>query len=250
MSTKHDSTPRKNSTHQRLDGLRQHLITAAVLVAVIGFTFPEGAYAAPTVPDLTITVRVYNYAQTPSFVLAEAERQASRILSEAGLSSVWLECPIVPSTDVSQNRCLEPIEATNVRLRVLSAPVPNSLHDTVYGFAIAPALASVYYESALGLAKYDQAEFEAPIVLGCAIAHEIGHLLLGSNSHSISGVMSAHWKRKHVRQALMGAMLFSPEEARRMQAEVRGQASHSAASKAHAERAKYSGVGPRTSDTR
>jgi len=174
-----------------------------------------------TAPDLKLTVRVYNYGQTPSSVLAEAEREASRILGEAGLKSAWLDCPIVPSADIPQNPCPEPIEAADVRLRILSVPVRNSLHDTAYGFAIAPALASVYSESVLRFARNDEGEFEASIVLGCAIAHEIGHLLLGSNSHSVSGVMCAHWERKHIRQALMGAMLFSPAEAKLIQAEMR-----------------------------
>jgi len=183
-------------------------------------TLPPGSLKS-TAPDLKLTVRVYNYAQTPSTVLAEAERKASRILGDAGLKSVWLDCPIVPSTDVPQNPCPEPIEAAEVRLRILSVPVRNSLHDTAYGFAIAPALASVYSESVLRFARNDEGEFEASIVLGCAIAHEIGHLLLGSNSHSVSGVMCAHWERKHIRQALMGAMLFSPAEAKLIQAEMR-----------------------------
>jgi hypothetical protein len=94
------------------------------------------------------------------------------------------------------------------------------LQDSVFGFAIAPALTTVYYESALGFAKYDQAEFEAPIVLGCAIAHEIGHLLLGPNRHSVSGIMRARWDRRDIREELQGAMLFTPQQARLMQAEM------------------------------
>jgi hypothetical protein len=218
---KHDSALSRALRHLQLEGLGLGLITVSTLVAVVGFAFSARACARPAAQELTITVRVYNYAQTPSTMLAEAEREASRILGEAGLKSAWLDCPIVPSTDIPQNPCPEPIEAAEVRLRILSVPVRNSLHDTAYGFAIAPALASVYSEAALRFARNDEGEFEAPIVLGCAIAHEIGHLLLGSNSHSISGVMCAHWERKHIRQALMGAMLFSPAEAKLIQAEMR-----------------------------
>jgi hypothetical protein len=219
--TRNDSALGKALRHQRLDELGLGLIGISAFVAVMGFAFPGGVCAAPPAPDLIIRVRVYNYAGTPSTMLAEAEREASRILGEAGLRSAWLDCPIVPATDIPQNPCPEPIEAVEVRLRILSVPVRNSLHDTAYGFAIAPALASVYSESALRFARNDEGELEAPIVLGCAIAHEIGHLLLGSNSHSVSGVMCAHWERKHIRQALMGAMLFSPAEAKLIQAEMR-----------------------------
>jgi hypothetical protein len=141
-------------------------------------------------------------------------------LAEAGLKTVWLDCPIVPLNS-PQNPCPEPINDGDIRLRILSVPAPNSLPDTVFGFAIAPTLATVYSESAFRFSKDDEGEYEAPAILGCAIAHEIGHLLLGSNKHSVSGVMCARWERKHVRQAQMGAMVFSPDQARLMQAEMR-----------------------------
>ena len=80
-------------------------------------------------------------------------------------------------------------------MRVLSEPTQNELQDTVFGFAVVPVLATVYYE-AVRHAKSDGAEFDIPIILGCVIAHEIGHLLLGSNSHSGSGVMKPRWERK------------------------------------------------------
>jgi hypothetical protein len=219
--TLNDSALSQASRYQRLDELGLGLVRLWTLVVAMGFAFLGGAYARPTAPDLMLTVRVYNYAQSPSTLLTEAEREASRILAEAGLKSVWLDCPLAPSADIPQSPCPEPIGAAEVRLRILFVPVRNGFHDTAYGFAIVPALASVYYESVLDLAKYDQAVFEAPIVLGCAIVHEIGHLLLGSNRHSVSGVMCAHWERKHIQQALMGAMVFTPEQVRLIHAEMR-----------------------------
>jgi len=77
----------------------------------------------------------------------------------------------------------------------------------------------VFYE-AVRHAKSDGAEFDIPIILGCVIAHEIGHLLLGSNSHSGSGVMKRRWDRKQFRQAMTGILLFTPEQAKRIQAET------------------------------
>jgi hypothetical protein len=229
---KHESALNEVPRYPRLQGLWLDRIGVLALVALIGFAFSEPACAKPAAPDLKITVRVYNYSQTPSTMLAEAEREAGRILGEAGLMSVWLDCPLVP-TDSSQNPCPEPIEAADIRLRVFSEAVRNSLHDNAYGFAIMPALASVYSESVLRFARNDEGDFEAPIVLGCAMAHEIGHLLLGSNSHSISGVMCAHWQRKHVRQALMGALLFSSDESRLMRAEMRKRITPSASYRKH-----------------
>ena len=57
----------------------------------------------------------------------------------------------------------------------------------------------------------DAAEFEVPILLGCVIAHEIGHLLLGLNSHSGSGIMQRRWERKQITQVMTGTPLFTHE---------------------------------------
>ena len=105
-------------------------------------------------------------------------------------------------------------------LRVLSEPSQNKFQDTVFDFAVVPIFATVYYDYALRTAKRDNAEFEVPIILGCVIAHEIVHLLLGLNSHSGSGVMQPRWERKQVRQAMTGVLLFTHEQSKLIQAEA------------------------------
>jgi hypothetical protein len=168
-----------------------------------------------------ITVLVNNYSQASPAVLAGAEREAGRILGEAGLRTVWLECPGGPSTASPRGPCGKASEATDIRLRVLPAPIRNRFLDTVFGFTVHPVLASVYYEYAARRARSDDAEFEAPIILGCVIAHEIGHLLLGPNGHSSGGIMQAQWERKQVRQLMMGILLFTSQQSKLMRAEAR-----------------------------
>jgi len=55
-------------------------------------------------------------------------------------------------------------------------------------------------------------------LLGCVAAHEIGHLLLGSNSHAPLGIMRAHWQAKEIQQMSMGLLVFSPRQAAQMRA--------------------------------
>jgi len=206
---------------QRLNRLWISVARVSALVVAVGFSFPETASGAPAAPHPTITVRVYNLTQALPAVLAEAEREAGQILAKAGLSVIWSECWPVFSTNVSQEPCEEErLEATAIRLRILPIPVGNGSQDTVFGFAIHPALASVYYESAVRFAKNDEGRFEIPPILGCVMAHEIGHLLLGSKSHSFSGVMRSRWDREQLREAMMGALLFTPKQVRLMQAEM------------------------------
>jgi len=203
---------------QRFSWLGLSIELVAGLVGVMGLAFPATVFATAADPSPTIRIRVVDYASASPAILAEAEREAARILSKAGLRTVWVNCSGGRSTTVPQDPCQE-LEATDISLRVLSEPTQNTFQDTVFGFAVVPILATVYYE-AVRHAKSDGAAFDTPIILGCVIAHEIGHLLLGSNSHSGLGVMKRRWERKQFRQAMTGILLFTPEQAKRIQAEA------------------------------
>ncbi len=189
-------------------------------VGIVDLASPEAALAGESDPSPTITVKIYNYSQASPAILAGAEREAGRILGRAGLQAVWLECPVGPSTPGPQTPCQKALEASDLRLRVLAAPIKNKFQDTVFGFAVHPVLASVYYEYAARRAKTDNADFKAQIILGCAIAHELGHLLLGTNSHSDEGIMQPRWETRQFRQLTMGTLLFTTEQSKLMLVEA------------------------------
>ena len=54
-----------------------------------------------------------------------------------------------------------------------------------------------------------------------AMAHEVGHLFLGPNSHSPVGIMSAGWKEDDLKQASQARLTFISSEAERVRIEVR-----------------------------
>jgi len=194
---------------------------AVGLVGITGFAIPETVCASENDFSPTITVLVYNYSQASPAMLAGAEREAGRIMRKAGLRAVWLECPNGRSTADPQEPCQRAIQATDIRLRVLSAPVQNKFEDAVFGFTVHPVLATVYYEHAVHRAESDDAEFEIPMILGGVIAHELGHLLLGSNGHSGNGIMRSHWEPRQVRQLMQGTLLFTTEQSQHMCVEAR-----------------------------
>ena len=170
----------------------------------------------------TATVLVYNYARVSTTILTAAEREAGRIVDAAGVQIIWVECPTRSVTTSAEARCSRTLESADIMLRVLPPPAQHRLKADVFGFAISPILASVYCDSAVRLAVEEEyVEFDARTILGYVIAHELGHLLLGSNSHSSGGIMRSPWGPKQVREALMGTLLFTPEQAKVMQAEVR-----------------------------
>ena len=61
-----------------------------------------------------------------------------------------------------------------------------------------------------------------PTLLGRAIAHEIGHLLLGSAEHPRSGLMRALWSHDELRGLKPAHWGFSTREAAQMRQTLRG----------------------------
>jgi hypothetical protein len=190
------------------------------LLGTLGLTFPGSRFASAQDQSPSIRVRVDNYTPASPAVLAGAEREASRVFGAAGLRTVWLDCPEGLSSALSQDPCQVPLEASDIVLRVVSESTKNKFQDTVFGFAVQPVLATLYYEYPLRLAQGDGAEFELPLILGCVIAHEIGHLLLGPDSHSNSGIMQPRWDRKQIQQARMGTLLFTPQQGKHIREET------------------------------
>jgi hypothetical protein len=197
------------------------MVVAMGLIGIVGYASVETAFAGEDDLNSTITVEIYNYSHASPGVLTRAEREAGRILGASGVRAVWLECPVGKSTASPQGLCPKASEATDISLRVLAAPIQNKFQDKVFGFTVHPGLASVYYESALHLAAREGAEFEVPIILGCIIAHELGHLLLGPKSHSASGIMQGEWRPRQLHLALTGRLSFESQQAKLIQGEAR-----------------------------
>jgi hypothetical protein len=74
--------------------------------------------------------------------------------------------------------------------------------------------ASVFLE----LAEEKAAETNLPriLVLSYAAAHEVGHLLLGKEAHTLQGLMKADWEKEDFRAIGQNRFHFSPEQAREL----------------------------------
>jgi hypothetical protein len=54
-------------------------------------------------------------------------------------------------------------------------------------------------------------------ILGHVLAHEIGHVLLGTDRHSPGGLMRAAWDHKYLDRMATAPLLFTPNEVRSIQ---------------------------------
>jgi hypothetical protein len=182
--------------------------------------FPTSAFAGAE-PSATVLIRLYNYAQATPATLALAERESDKVFAAAGVQPVWIDCLAKAPSVVTNELCEKAWSAEIPSVRLMSRHVTTKFHDMEFGYADIPVLATVSYEHISRRAQRDDAPYELPMILGCVMAHELGHLLLGTPKHSSTGIMQGSWGRDQVRQALTSHLLFTREEAKLVQERAR-----------------------------
>ena len=58
-------------------------------------------------------------------------------------------------------------------------------------------------------------------IMGCVMAHEIGHLLLHSSSHSSEGIMRADFRQSDLMKGVQRLLVFTPAERETIQSNLR-----------------------------
>jgi len=177
-------------------------------------------------PSSRITVRVYRYADVSNRTLVQAEQETSRIFRQAGVELAWLDCPTSHAEEEEYPACEPLLGAMAVDLRILPSSMAARIRSSAeeLGVALASARAGtasagwVFYEHVKHLAESHIASDD--LILGLAIAHEIGHLLLGPHSHSPGGIMRANWDGKNLEEASRGKLLFTRRQARLIRADA------------------------------
>jgi hypothetical protein len=163
-------------------------------------------------------LRVYNYAGVPKAELAAAMRLTLEILARAGVPAEWIDCPLTSEDNDDSRVCGSPRSKAelNVRipLKVLNRYSGLSAH--MLGFTTLNErgdglLATVFYERVKVESKVARGSHY--VVLGFAITHEVGHLLLGTGTHSLIGIMVPRWDQRTLDDASKGLLQFSRQEA-------------------------------------
>jgi hypothetical protein len=171
-----------------------------------------------------ITVRIYDYAEVKPRTLAGAKREATSVLRKAGVETAWLDC--YRANGQENPACDRFLVATELVIRILrpaQATRAALRHDTC-GIAVLPknggggTYATVFYDGLEEVAKGQR--LRQRLILGHTLAHEIGHLLLGTTRHSRQGIMRAVLSSNDWHLAGMGWLVFTPRQARQLRAEV------------------------------
>lgn len=171
--------------------------------------------------EAKLRVSVFNDAQVSHRKLLAGERAASSVFAHAGVSVQWLNCGLSSEGPEEQAACSEGRFPAHLHLRI----VPHSLNLSASTFGIsfqeedgAGCHADIFYE---GVQRVRQSGYaDSAIILGMVMAHELGHLLLGVNSHSLVGLMRPHWNPDDLSSASQGKLGFTLEQGQTLRARL------------------------------
>ena len=194
---------------------------------------PEGTRLDFSQPRPKLTVRIYDYAGLAPRTLELARRQTAAIFGRAGVRWDWQQCRTSDDSPPSDPGCKQRVGPHLIQLRLhprnMTREIAGGLAE--YGYA-APVrngygiIAGVYVDRAELTAR--EVGLDLHVVLGYLMAHEIGHLLLGVESHSREGVMRAKWTDREMHLARIGALEFTERQAERMQFQAAARSSPAA----------------------
>lgn len=190
----------------------QTILSLISLLMVNSITYAGGQRKDSVPRNFEIEVFVYNYAQVPGNSLERAKREAARIFHHAGVELAWRNCPLEATTGSRDLPCEAQIGPTIPILRVIPRfeYAPGVANKQTLGSSVGN-LATVSYqwvrdEAAKGIAAPSE-------ILGPAVAHELGHLLLTQRGHAAVGIMRARWSREDFQRSPLGAFTFTREQA-------------------------------------
>ena len=156
---------------------------------------------------LVVTIRVYDiYGLSPE-ARQEALEVAARTLEHAGVQAAIVDCSGVAAATPSKTGLAD----GELILRIHRHP-KDGLHvlgeAVVRGESGPNTVATVYAAAIAERARRDGTSLAT--LVGRVSAHEIGHLLLGTNAHAAHGLMQASW---NVTRIARGDWEFTIEDA-------------------------------------
>ena len=167
---------------------------------------PPPPYSASPIDP--VRVRVYRSTQIRNEALRLALGVAEATFAAADIHVQWTvcepgECNTPPAQAERLVRLVRRARGEHRDLRCLGDAFIDPQQRS-------GALATVYVDQVVEVARRSRVDHAR--LLGHAIAHEIGHLLLGSVTHGASGLMREIWSQKELRAGRTGDWALLPLE--------------------------------------
>ena len=164
----------------------------------------------------SMTVRVWNYAGVSSETIRKAEAEVNAIFRRVDSRLDWVDCdPGHPRPDI----CVRTPGPGDLVLRFVHKSVsPGTPGADVLGRAMGDTVADVYE---VEVDRFAEAHLvERHEVYAVAIAHELGHLLLGPGAHTPTGLMNARLGPHDFAAAARRELRFTPAQSDRIRSVI------------------------------
>jgi hypothetical protein len=188
------------------------------------------ALTSPDVVKPAIIIHLLNQGSVPEQILSNARSHVSRIFGSSGIDVKWAGSGALDVTVV-----LAGVDDEHVLDPGNDGRTGSALSNNGRGIRRAYILSERVKEQSWSLIKEvtsTRAMYELPVLmnrktmesllLGHVIAHEVGHLLLPSGSHSVQGIMAPYMRREDLRLAVSGQLRFLPRQGEWMRNVLRG----------------------------
>jgi hypothetical protein len=183
-------------------------IALAAGVLSLGGETAFGQSSRPQIePRWTLCIRVDDPAQVSPGMLATALTMAGRVLLAAGVPTEWHTGSRGPVNPEGRS-CLTLSVTRGVSRKAYPGALGVALPHAHTGADI-----TIFYDRIERLEWHAvSANATAPQILGYAMAHEIGHVLLGSTQHSLTGIMKGPWGEAEFERLAKGWLGFTAQQ--------------------------------------
>jgi hypothetical protein len=182
-----------------------------------------------------ITIHVSDYAKVDGETLKEAEKVAAGIFREVGVEIRWVDIDLTLEGEREKYASDEVSSLSHIQLSIFPREMAQRSDVPANAMGLAPGsgtdrhLIYVFYNR---VEAASQRQFRARMdkktdmiaskskILGCAIAHELGHVLLNLEIHSATGIMRGGWDKKDLMDIAFGSLSFTSQQAEVIRAEA------------------------------
>ncbi|MCU1291348.1 MAG: hypothetical protein JWP08_198 [Bryobacterales bacterium] len=171
-----------------------------------------------------VHIVVYDDAALGPELLTTAEKVTGKILLSSGTEATWNAGVLAERSRLTRDaspliegHCASPLLPDIVRVQVL-AHAPAGRSRQTLGFSLPCSRTgiqiTIYADRVEEVSQRMLPGFSR--VLGYAMAHELGHVLLRSGGHEDSGLMKGVWSKVDWQRAAFSIIPFTPAQARQM----------------------------------
>jgi hypothetical protein len=193
------------------------LFLATILTsASAGQGATDGMSKADELPK--VKVFLFDLVSLPERTQKQAQDRVASIFHKAGVEMEWAPCSKGEGQLTLFPDCTGFKEAASVLLRILRPAREKAETDAAGESMLSSRIVNVFW----GHAQKESTRLNVPLdMLAEIIAHEVGHVFLGPNSHSPLRIMAAKWKPRDMIAISQGGYGFTRQQRELIQTELR-----------------------------